>query len=173
MNVCRGSVESCVNILKEEKMIIVSPGGAHEALFGDSNYELMWKKRIGFAKIALESKAPIIPIFTENVREAYIKLKFADKLIKWTHNLTKIPLNLIIGTLPVKLRAYLGKPITYDPNLTPEELQQKVARALEDLIAKNQRIPGNVFDALLDRFREKQPVDIKSNLKNQRIYTFE
>jgi len=32
-------------------------GGVREALFGDHNYELIWKQRIGFAKVALEAKA--------------------------------------------------------------------------------------------------------------------
>lgn len=38
-------------------MKILSLGGVREALFGDHNYELIWKQRIGFAKVALEAKA--------------------------------------------------------------------------------------------------------------------
>lgn len=37
-------------------MLAISPGGVYEAQFGDSYYELMWKKRVGFAKVALDAK---------------------------------------------------------------------------------------------------------------------
>lgn len=33
-----------------------SLGGVREALFSDHNYQLMWKERRGFAKVALESQ---------------------------------------------------------------------------------------------------------------------
>jgi hypothetical protein len=65
-------------------------GGVREALFGDHNYQLIWKERKGFAKVAIDAKAvnyfypfssyfyqrisvffqPIIPMFTKNCREA-------------------------------------------------------------------------------------------------------
>lgn len=37
-------------------MLAISPGGVYEAQFGNSYYELMWKKRMGFAKVALDAK---------------------------------------------------------------------------------------------------------------------
>jgi len=40
---------------------------------------------------------------------------------------TKLPLLPIYGGFPVKLVTYVGKPIPYDGNLTPEELQIKVS----------------------------------------------
>ena len=32
-------------------------GGVREALFGDQNYQLIWKERKGFAKVAIDAKA--------------------------------------------------------------------------------------------------------------------
>ncbi len=51
-----GSVESCVEILKNGNLLAISPGGVREMLFSDSNYGLIWGKRSGFAKIAIEAK---------------------------------------------------------------------------------------------------------------------
>jgi hypothetical protein len=51
-----GSVESCVVILKNCNLLAISPGGVREMLFSDSNYGLIWGKRSGFAKIAIEAK---------------------------------------------------------------------------------------------------------------------
>ena len=36
------------------------------------NYEIIWAKRAGFAKVALEANVPIIPVFTQNIREVII-----------------------------------------------------------------------------------------------------
>jgi len=92
---------------------------------------------------------------------------------------TKLPLVPIYGGFPVKLVTYVGKPIPYDGNLTPEELQIKVsnhakkrkthnfqrilfknfqhfqvANNLRDLIRKHQKVPGNITRALIERIRK-------------------
>ena len=41
-------------------MLAISPGGVYEAQFGDSYYRLMWKRRLGFAKVALDAKAVVL-----------------------------------------------------------------------------------------------------------------
>lgn len=64
MKVIPGTVQSCATILKEGNLLAISPGGVFEAQFGNNYYELLWRKRIGFAKVAIEAKAPIIPMFT-------------------------------------------------------------------------------------------------------------
>lgn len=52
-------------------------------------------------------------------------------------------------------RTYLGAPITYSEDewgrVTPQEVRDRVRAAIEELIAKHQRLPGNVLMALLDR----------------------
>lgn len=165
-----GSQESCAQILKQGNLLIISPGGSYEALFGDSNYEVLWKNRCGFAKVAIEAKVPIIPMFTENIREAYQNASFLLPFFRKLYQLTKLPLRPVYGNLPVKLRTYLGKPIPYDPNVTPEELQKKVALAIENLIIENQHLPGNQWRAFADLFREKRPVDVAANMKIQKKY---
>lgn len=56
LKVIPGTIQSCSAILKEGDMLAISPGGVYEAQFGDSYYELLWKKRMGFAKVALDAK---------------------------------------------------------------------------------------------------------------------
>lgn len=51
-----GSVTTCAQVLKSGDLVAISPGGLLEAQFGDENYKLMWGKRIGFAKVAIEAK---------------------------------------------------------------------------------------------------------------------
>lgn len=37
-------------------LVFINIGGVREALFGDHNYELIWKERKGFAKVAIDAK---------------------------------------------------------------------------------------------------------------------
>lgn len=57
MKVFPGTVPICANILKEGNLLAISPGGVYEAQFGNSNYELLWRNRYGFAKVAIEAQA--------------------------------------------------------------------------------------------------------------------
>lgn len=55
MKVIPGTVQTCANLLKDDNLLAISPGGVYEAQFSH-HYTLMWKKRMGFAKVALEAK---------------------------------------------------------------------------------------------------------------------
>lgn len=152
MKVCPGTVSTCAKTLHDGNLLAISPGGVYEAQFGDNNYELLWKNRVGFAKVALEGGAPIIPMFTENLREGFRSVNFMQRLFIKLYNKTKLPMRPVYGGFPVKFRTYLGPPIPHDASLTPEELQEKVALEIEDLIYQHQRIPGSIMGALADRF---------------------
>lgn len=56
MKLIPGTIQTCSAILKEGNMLAISPGGVYEAQFGDSYYQLLWKNRMGFAKVALDAK---------------------------------------------------------------------------------------------------------------------
>nr|XP_012218704.1 PREDICTED: transmembrane protein 68 isoform X3 [Linepithema humile] len=151
LKVIPGTIQTCSAVLKEGNMLAISPGGVYEAQFGNSYYKLMWKKRMGFAKVALDAKVSIIPIFTKNIREAFRTISWGRRIWLKIYSWTKVPFVPIYGGFPVKLITYVGKPIPYDGNLTPEELQIKVADALKNLINEHQRIPGNITWALIER----------------------
>ncbi|KAG8234843.1 hypothetical protein J437_LFUL014692 [Ladona fulva] len=147
-----GTVSTCSSVLKDNNLLAIAPGGVYEAQFGNSYYKLMWKKRLGFAKVALDAKCPIIPIFTQNLREAFCSVSWGYRFWMWLYNVTRFPFVPIYGGFPVKLTTYVGKPIPYEENTTPEELKKKVALAIEELIKKNQKIPGSILRAILERF---------------------
>ncbi|XP_033009940.1 transmembrane protein 68-like [Lacerta agilis] len=140
----------CVEILKKGHLLGITPGGALEANFSN-DYTLMWNNRTGFARLALEAKVPIIPIFTQNSCEAY-RTFGKTRLTKWLQK--KFPgfLLPIYGGFPVKLRTYIGEPIPYDPNISATELAEKAKTALENLRDRHQKLPGNTLRALLERF---------------------
>ncbi|XP_049681748.1 transmembrane protein 68-like isoform X2 [Accipiter gentilis] len=127
------------------------PGGVREALFSDESYRLMWGNRKGFAQVALDAKVPIIPMYTQNVREGYRMFK-ERRFFRQLYESTRLPFTPPYGGLPVKFRTYIGDPIPYDPNITAEELVEKTKTAIQTLISKHQTIPGSIWKALLERF---------------------
>ncbi|KAJ7338830.1 hypothetical protein JRQ81_012732 [Phrynocephalus forsythii] len=71
MCIIPSSKEVCLNVLKNGHLLGISPGGVREALFSDESYKLIWHKRKGFAQLAIEAKVPVIPMYTQNVREGF------------------------------------------------------------------------------------------------------
>ena len=196
-----GSVSSCVEELKGGNLLCISPGGVREALFSSSkNYEILWGSRLGFAKVALQARVPVIPMFTENIRESFRTPSWGRGFFRWLYEKTRLPLVPIYGGFPVKLRTFLGPPLEYPDyrlpceasasglrhqhqllqpavhgavelapscelseddrlqargsaqTIEPIELRNAVETALLELIETQQRRPGNVLRALLDRF---------------------
>ena len=136
--------EVALKMLKEGRLVGVSPGGTREAISGrKNNYRLVWGNRMGFAKLALESGAPIIPGFTENVEGLY-HAPFADHpFFQNLYEKTRLPLVPIIGLgplpFPVKLTTWLGEPIFPKTGEAPEELAARTRQAIEILIENHQR----------------------------------
>ncbi|KPJ07717.1 Transmembrane protein 68 [Papilio machaon] len=124
-----GTVQTCTSVLRAGNSLAISPGGVYEAQFGDHYYRLNWKSRIGFAKVALEAKVPIVPMFTRNVREAFRTVGWLRGLCLRIYAKTRIPLAPVYGGFPVKLVTHLGTPIPHDDNITPEQLQKKELRS--------------------------------------------
>lgn len=146
----------------------IAPGGAFESLFGDSNYPVLWGQRAGFAKVAIKANKPIIPVFTENIRENTLTLAgrmsvgrsnkkvillrllilkanlFIPGMWESLYKSTKMPVVPMYGLFPVKLKTHIGAPIYPSPGVTPEELSKQVVSAVEELIAQHQQLPGTL-----------------------------
>lgn len=85
------SKENCKELMKQKQHILVFPGGTNEAFKNDhEEYELIWKNRYGFVKIAIENGYPIIPVAGLGGDELYdivfdkhdVMDSFIGKLIK-------------------------------------------------------------------------------------------
>ncbi|XP_058031164.1 monoacylglycerol/Diacylglycerol O-acyltransferase-like isoform X2 [Ahaetulla prasina] len=143
--------EKCVNVLKQGHLMGVAPGGLREQNYGNNYYELIWGKRKGFAQIAIDAKVPIVPMFTQNIREGYITYG-NTRPMRWLHERVRWFIFPLYGMFPVKLITHIGKPIPYDPDVTAEKLAEKTQRAMEALRDKHQKIPGSILHALRQRF---------------------
>ena len=120
-----GTVDTCAEELKQGKILGLAPGGVYEAQFGDHQYQILWKERLGFARAALKANVPILPVFTENIREAFRVLPVGGKFFYWLFQKTRLPLRPIFGGFPVKLRSHIGEPIYPEEGTTPEMLRDR------------------------------------------------
>lgn len=152
-SVIPGGQAQCVSALRAGNVLGISPGGVREAFFGQS-YQLVWKDRLGFARVAIEAQVPVVPMFTKNVRESYRSFVVGRRFWSWLYERTRLPLVPIYGGFPVKMRTYLGRPIAHVPGTTPHQLAQKVAEAINQLIDEHQSRPGSVLRGLSERFIE-------------------
>lgn len=87
---------------------------------------MVWAGRVGYAKVALEAKVPIIPVFTQNIREAFRTVQIGQTFFRKIYDKYKLPLMAIYGGFPVKLKTIVGEPIYVDSRLSVEEIADKV-----------------------------------------------
>ncbi|PAV64836.1 hypothetical protein WR25_01060 [Diploscapter pachys] len=156
-SITAGTVDECTTELNEGNLLCIAPGGVREALFSDPNvYDILWGKRLGFAKVVIASKTPVIPMFTENCRESFRTPEWGRSFFRWIYEKTKVPLCPIYGGFPVKMITHLGPPITFDyDNVTPEEVRKVIKKEIRNLIREHQRLPGSIIRAILQRFEKK------------------
>ncbi|KAH7729626.1 Cytochrome oxidase assembly protein 1 [Aphelenchoides avenae] len=147
-----GTVQDCVTNLKAGNLLIIAPGGVREALFSNADsYQIMWGRRLGFANVVLGSGTPVIPMFTENCRDAFRTPAWGRKLFRGLYERTRAPLCPIYGGFPVKMITHLGPPLRFEEGTSPEQIKHLVA----NLIREHQRLPGNILHAMAQRFRNK------------------
>lgn len=71
LGVVEGTRENCAQLMREGAFILVFPGGGREvAKRKGEKYQLIWKERLGFARMAIANNCPIIPLSAIGVEDA-------------------------------------------------------------------------------------------------------
>jgi 1-acyl-sn-glycerol-3-phosphate acyltransferase len=66
----RGTRENVRALMRERQNVLVFPGGAREVnKRRGERYQLMWKERIGFARLAIEHRYPVVPFAAVGAEE--------------------------------------------------------------------------------------------------------
>lgn len=142
------------DVLREGEIVIVSPGGVREALHS-KHYQQIWGKRDGFAKVAEAAQVPIVPMFTENVRQAFdFPNRFKGEIMRRLYEYTRLPLSLLFGGFPVKLKTYIGEPID-TIGKSVDEIRTEAQYAIEDLIKKHQHYRNDWWKGLLFSLKQR------------------
>jgi 1-acyl-sn-glycerol-3-phosphate acyltransferase len=76
-----GTRANCRALMRARESLLVFPGGGREVFkHKGERYRLIWKERIGFARLAIEFGYPIVPVAAVGAEECYDILLDADEL---------------------------------------------------------------------------------------------
>ena len=81
--VVEGTRDNCAELFEAGEHVLVFPGGAREvAKRKGEKYQLMWKQRVGFARMAIRHGVTIVPFSSIGVEDAFDILLDANDIIK-------------------------------------------------------------------------------------------
>lgn len=133
-------------LLKQKHIVLLCPGGIYEALISKKGLvRSPWKNRKGFVRLAIKTKASIVPSYCQGMTSTYFNnylfLKWRIKLLHATR--FSLPFFLGIGLLPfpAKLTHWIGKPISVKRK-RGETLPQQVTRIHREVIAAEAHLAG-------------------------------
>lgn len=67
-----GTRENCAHLFQAGEAVLVFPGGGREVMKRKGEkYKLVWKERIGFARLAIEHGVPIVPFASVGVEDMF------------------------------------------------------------------------------------------------------
>lgn len=167
-----GSREMCRALMQAGQSIMVFPGGGREVVKGKgTNYQLLWRERLGFVRMAVENGYTITPFSAVGADEAMSVLIDGDDIMgsligrmikasgleKYTDNgerLFPIPRGIGLTLLPRPERFYFSfdKPIdtaSYSGRQDDKKLLQRIQKRTADSITSMMK------DAMLQRAQDR------------------
>ena len=78
-----GTRENCAALFKKGEAVLVFPGGGREVMKRKGErYKLIWKERVGFARLAIEYGVPIVPVAAVGVDDMFEIVADAADLLR-------------------------------------------------------------------------------------------
>jgi 1-acyl-sn-glycerol-3-phosphate acyltransferase len=138
--------------------IIVTPGGTRECSRSSYvRYKSAWQGRMGFARIALQHRLPIVVAAAAGTDEQYFSAVDGYRVARALHLPSKMTLFFGLGPLgawpvsppfPVKLTLFLSNPIVPKGSATPRNIRALHTQVLE------------VLDGLLERAKKEDKIGL-------------
>lgn len=129
-----GDHPSLEEAVRRGEHLLVTPGGVREAARSlRDRYRVDWGQRVGYLRLALRYRLPIIPIGASGVDDAFLGLNDGYRLGRRLRAPAGVPPYLALGLwgpwplsppFPVKIRQRIGAPIDItrlDPALDPAD----------------------------------------------------
>ncbi len=146
-----GNQANAEQLLQDEELVTVAPGGMREALRPSSErYQVLWEKRTGFIKLALRTGTPIVIATCPKADDLYDV--YETPVTKWAYRNFKIPLFLARGIglspipRPVKLIHFLSQPIVPPPMATdPKDFARQVEQLHRKVVKRAQQLIGEAI----------------------------
>lgn len=79
----RGTRDACARLFESGEAVLVFPGGGREVMkHKRERYRLIWKERIGFARLAIQHSVPIVPFASVGVEDMFEIVVDADDILR-------------------------------------------------------------------------------------------
>jgi 1-acyl-sn-glycerol-3-phosphate acyltransferase len=126
-----GTPENCIRLLEEDEAILVFPEGARGISKPFNKRYQLQEFGLGFMRLALQTKTPIVPIAVVGAEEQMPAMNFsplAKLLGAPSFPISPIPPFLPLFPLPTKYRLYFGEPRLFegDPDDDDEVIEEMV-----------------------------------------------
>ena len=132
-----GRRNAAVELLEQDELVIVYPGGARDSMKGrGQKYQLLWEGRTGFADVAIRANAPIVPVAAIGPDDVFPVLTRRGVVPLSVLGPDRIPLFLPVPRR-VPFRYFVGEPVYPRADSTAHQLAAEVRTALAALIAAN------------------------------------
>lgn len=135
------SEASCLRALEAGHQLLLTPGGSRESAPKSRHYQLRWDDRYGFARLAVRTGVPIVPLATVGGYAAYPGFSLG-RLTFWSPLPLPVRLDIAIGDpIPVAAAPDHARDMTF---VKPVQQQARAAtQALYDrLVAKRREGRG-------------------------------
>lgn len=79
----RGTRDVCSQLFEAGEAVLVFPGGGREVMkHKHERYQLIWKERIGFARLAIQHGVPIVPFASVGVEDMFDIVVDAEDILR-------------------------------------------------------------------------------------------
>jgi hypothetical protein len=79
----RGTRENCSKLFEAGEAVLVFPGGGREVMkHKHERYRLIWKERIGFARLSIQHGVPIVPFASVGVEDMFDIVVDAEEILR-------------------------------------------------------------------------------------------
>ena len=153
-----GSRETCTELMQNKQYIMVFPGGAREALKNKGEaYKLIWKNRLGFAKMAIQNQCTIVPFSAVGAEECY-------ELIWDSKEILSSPLGMLLKQFGVRKDMVI--PLVKGVGLTPLPRPQRFYYKFGKPISTEQFKGMGENEASLQELRDIVRTEIEGGLED-------
>jgi 1-acyl-sn-glycerol-3-phosphate acyltransferase len=121
-----GVPENCIRLLENDEAVLVFPEGARGISKPFEQRYKLTEFGLGFMRMALAAKAPIVPVAVIGAEEQYVSIANLEKLgqLIGMPALPVMPQLLVPGgflPLPTKYRIYFGEPLRFEGDPDDED----------------------------------------------------
>ena len=149
MGALAGEPKRAQELLEDGELVIVYPGGVDDSFkTKDQRHRLQWGTRAGFAKVAMRSKVPIVPVAGLGIDDMY-------EIVAREHWIGRALFGSKRYDLPIALGAY-GTPV---PKRNPQHfvvLPPIDTSGDPESEGDVERVRAQTYDAIDERLREER-----------------